>query len=223
LRYTLDGTEPTGESRLVDGPLRLTETTTVRCAAFPPSGPAADRSEVVTAIYRICGTLETGVFLSDLPVAADYIGYEPMGLLRDIAYGNRPLSLGGTIYRKGLITHPARLPEGNRAVAEFALTGPLRDARRLSAVIGIEDQAPRGRPGHGTCTFAVELCRNGAWQRVFDSGVMKAGDEPQGVGVDVSGADRLRLIATDAGDGIGWDHAVWAEPKLVNRLSPAND
>jgi hypothetical protein len=60
----------------------------------------------------------------------------------------------------------------------------------------------------------VDVRRNGTWQRLFESGVLKAGGVPQQVDVDVSGADRLRLIATDGGDGIGWDHAVWANPML---------
>jgi hypothetical protein len=34
------------------------------------------------------------------------------------------------------------------------------------------------------------------------------------VDVDISGADRLRLIATDGGDGIGWDHGVWADAMI---------
>ena len=109
---------------------------------------------------------------------------------------------------------PAKEPDGNRAVAEFALEGRLRNARRLTAMIGIEDQAPRDRRGWGTCTFHVEVRRNTAWQRVFESGVIKAGDAPRDVEVDLSGADRIRLITTDAGDGITWDHAVWAAAEL---------
>jgi lysophospholipase L1-like esterase len=33
--------------------------------------------------------------------------------------------------------------------------------------------------------------------------------------VNVTGADRLKLVVTDAGDGNGWDHADWADATLV--------
>jgi hypothetical protein len=214
IHYTLDRSEPSRESPVVDGPIRLTESGTITCAAFAPAGLDVDASPIVSARYTISGRLEDGVYLSDLPLAEEYIGYQSMGLLRDVAYGNRSLHLGGKEYAKGLITHPAQLEDGNRAVAEFALDGPLRRAKRFTAMVGIEDQAPRDNPNHGTCTFAVEVRRKGEWERVFESPVMHAGDTPRQVDVDVSGVDRLRLIATDAGDGIGWDHAVWAEPVL---------
>jgi len=32
--------------------------------------------------------------------------------------------------------------------------------------------------------------------------------------VGIAGADLLRLMTTDGGDGINFDHAVWAETKL---------
>jgi len=167
----------------------------------------------VSATFCVSGSLKDGVYLSDLP-DIDYVGYAPMGLFRDKAHGNNPLSLGGKTYRKGLITHPAELPDGNRACAEFALAGPLKGARRFTATIGIEDQAPRDKPGHGTCAFVVEIRRGGQWQRVFGSDVFKPGTPPGNIDIDVSSADRIRLIATDGDDGIAWDHAVWANPCL---------
>jgi hypothetical protein len=214
IRYTTDGTEPSRESLQATGPIRLSESAPLTFATFPPFGVDMDRSPVASARYIIAARLADGVSLSDLPLGEDYVGYEPIGLLRDIAHGNHPLHLGGKEYAKGLLTHPAQLPDGNRACAEFALVGQLAKARRFTATVGIEDQAPRDKPGHGTCAFAVDVRRNGTWQRLFESGVLKAGGVPQQVDVDVSGADRLRLIATDGGDGIGWDHAVWANPML---------
>ena len=213
IRYTLDGTEPSRESLLASGPIRLTETTTVKCAAFPPVGPASDRSETVSATFRVSGRLKDGVYLSDLP-ETDYVGYAPMGLFRDKAHGNNLLTLGGQTYRKGLITHPAELPDGNRACAEFVLLGALSAARRFTATIGIEGQAPKDKPHHGTCGFAVEVRRDGKWQRVFESDVFRPGTTPRDVDIDVSSADRIRLIAIDGGDGIGWDHAVWGAAML---------
>lgn len=66
----------------------------------------------------------------------------------------------------------------------------------------------------GSATFSVEVHRNGAWERVFESPVLKLGDAPQEIDVDISGADSLRLLTTDGGDGIACDHATWARARL---------
>jgi len=210
LRYTLDGSEPTARSPIYKAPIRLKAPATVVCAAWPAGGPDDLRSQSVRAAYRM-GKLgpEGGVYLSDLP-EAEYAGYYPE-LKKDVAHGGQPLSLGGHTHARGLLTHPGQLTDGNRGQVTYALTGALAKARRFTARIGIEDQAPRDTPGWGTCAFAVEVRRGGDWQRVFESPVMKAGDAPRDVDVDLSGADRLRLNVTDGGDGISWDHAVWAD------------
>jgi hypothetical protein len=214
IHYTLDGSDPSRESPVASGPIHLTKTTRVKAAAFPPFGQAADRSPMLDATLYVCGRLADGVHLSDLPLAAKYIGYGPIGLLRDRAFGDKPLHLGGKEYAKGLLTHPTELPDGNRACAEFALDGQLRQARRFTAMVGLEDQTPKNKPHLGTVAFAVDIHRKGTWQRVFESGPMKAGDQPKAIDVDISGADRLRLLVTDGGDGIAWDHAAWGNPML---------
>jgi len=214
IHYTLDGSDPSPESPVYRRPIRLTETTTVRCAGFPVDGPARDRSRIVSATFR-AGKLgrDYGIHLSDLP-ELEYIGYESLGLLKDIAYGAGPLSLGGQEYAKGLITHPAELEGGNRATLTYTLTGKLAAAKRFTARVGIEDQAPRDEPGYGTVSFAIEVRRKGEWERLFESPVMSPGTTPLDVDVNVAGADRLRLSVTDGGDGIAWDHGVWADATL---------
>jgi hypothetical protein len=52
-------------------------------------------------------------------------------------------------------------------------------------------------------------------KKVFDSGVMHENDAPRPVSVSVEGANELRLVVTDAGDGIGYDAVDWAEARLV--------
>jgi hypothetical protein len=94
----------------------------------------------------------------------------------------------------------------------YALDGELRKAKRFTALIGIDDSMQAY--GLGSATFAIEVHRRGQWKRVFESGVLKLGDKPQEVNVDLTGADQLRLITTDGGDGISCDHAVWAEAKV---------
>ena len=66
----------------------------------------------------------------------------------------------------------------------------------------------------GSATFAVEVCRGGTWERRFESAVLKLGDAPQQVRVDIAGAEALRLVTSDGGDGIACDHATWADARL---------
>jgi len=63
-------------------------------------------------------------------------------------------------------------------------------------------------------TIAIDVRRNGKWVRVFESRVLALGDDPQQVSADITGADQLRLITTDGGDGIACDHAVWANARV---------
>jgi len=54
----------------------------------------------------------------------------------------------------------------------------------------------------------------------FDSGVMRETDPPKPVRVRVEGANELRLVVTDAGDGITCDCANWANARLVRSTKP---
>jgi hypothetical protein len=52
-------------------------------------------------------------------------------------------------------------------------------------------------------------------KKVFDSGVVRENDPPRPVSVSVEGANELRLVASDAGDGITSDCADWADARLT--------
>jgi hypothetical protein len=52
-------------------------------------------------------------------------------------------------------------------------------------------------------------------RKLFESGVMRESDPPQPVKVSVQGADELRLVVSDAGDGITADCADWADARLT--------
>ena len=54
----------------------------------------------------------------------------------------------------------------------------------------------------------------------FDSGVMREHDPARPVRILVAGAEELRLVVTDAGDGITCDCANWAEARLTRSASP---
>ena len=51
--------------------------------------------------------------------------------------------------------------------------------------------------------------------KVFDSGVMTATSATQTITLDMTGVKILKLVVTDAGDGIDFDHADWANARLL--------
>lgn len=207
IRYTLDGTDPTSTSPKYHSPIRLTQATTIKTAAFAGGARGTEQSETASAVFRAAYLgAGNGVFLSDLE-ESEYIGPDGLGsaaLLKDKAQHNHPIRLGGIEYQKGLVTTPAGMPDGAFARLTYALEGPLAKAQRFTAQIGLEEQAASG---NGTCVFTVEARRNGEWQRVFDSGEVSAQEAPRSVNVEIAGAARLRLTASAS-------QAVWADAKL---------
>ena len=55
----------------------------------------------------------------------------------------------------------------------------------------------------------------------FDSGVMREQDPAKPVSIPLGGAQELRLVVMDAGDGITCDCADWANARLIRARSPA--
>jgi hypothetical protein len=212
VRYTLDGTEPTAQSPVYTQPLRLTQTTTLRAASFTTDGRATVRSDTVSATYKAMTLVRGAVYLSDLP-EQDLVAYLPCWV-KDTNHLGAAITLGGQEYPKGLLLHPTDRPGGQPAGATvtYLLTGTLRQARRFRAVIGIDDAMEKYNKG--SAGFVVEVLRDGQWQKLYESPVLKLGDKPLTVDVPVAGAEKLRLTTTDGGDGISCDHAEWAEARL---------
>ncbi|MBL4560742.1 MAG: SUMF1/EgtB/PvdO family nonheme iron enzyme [Labilibaculum sp.] len=48
----------------------------------------------------------------------------------------------------------------------------------------------------------------------FNSGVLRKGDTPEKMTIDITGVENLVMITDGTKDGNGWDHAVWADVKL---------
>ncbi len=208
IHYTLDGGTPTADSPRYDGPITITENTTLRAIAINPDRPEAAPSSVVSASYEAMQLGEEGgVYLSDLP-AENVIAHG--GLKKDTNYkGNAPITLDGEQYQKGLLLHPTSTDQGNFARAGYELSDGLSAAVTFSAVIGVDDAVGE----RGSVEFVVEVLRDGEWQRVFESDVLHGG-ESQPIELSVAGAEKLRLLTGDGGDDMNADHAVFADAKL---------
>lgn len=107
-----------------------------------------------------------------------------------------PMAVAGTKFERGLATHAPSifwidLSEGSE---------------RFQAFVGVDDSA-----GGGTINFKVY----GDRKKLFESGVMKLGDKPKEVNVDLTGMKTLLLFVDDCDDGLACDHADWAEARFT--------
>ena len=120
------------------------------------------------------------------------------------AQGQTPLKLQvkDTTYAKGL---------GHHAPGEIIVDLEGR-YDTFEAEVGVQKQDS----GQGSVVFQVYVDE----EKRFDSGVMREKDSAKPVSLSVKGAQELRLVVTDAGDGMICDCANWANARLVPSASP---
>lgn len=106
---------------------------------------------------------------------------------------NNPLTLGGVVYPHGVGTH---------AKSEIAID--LKGgSKRFLAMVGVDDER---KSSDGSVTFDVWV----DGRKAADTGVMRAGQQPKLISVDLTAARKMTLVVGDADDGITNDHADWA-------------
>ncbi len=150
-------------------------------------------------ILPVVGT----TYLSDLQPAYTYVGWGTM--TKDKSIGGNSLTLNGTTYAKGLGVHAF-------SGTEFLLGGIVS---RFQADIGVDDEAGAGK---GSVVFQVYA----DGMKIYDSGILHAGDPHQSLDLDVTGVTRLTLGVHDADDGNSYDHADWAGARVtVSSTVPA--
>ncbi len=108
-----------------------------------------------------------------------------------------PLSIGGVKFERGVGTH----------ASSFLWVDLAGGSEKFSAKVGLDDSAN----GAGTVIFRIMV----DGRRMFDSGVMKPGAKPKDVDLALAGRKRLLLQVLDAGDGVAFDHADWADAKFI--------
>jgi alpha-galactosidase len=153
-------------------------------------------SLVFTFVNLVGGLEAKEVPLSSLDVGKIQQGYGSPQV--DKSVGGNPLSIGGVKFAKGLGTH---------AISTFAID-LKKGATGFSASVGVDDDVndPRG---------SVEFLVYGDGKVLWQSGLMKTGDAPKKAEVSLKGVKTLRLIVSDGGNGIDYDHADWADAMLT--------
>ena len=188
----------------VDGNLSPATTYRYRAVATGPGGdaPASNVAAVTTAS---AATLPQ--YLSDLSWTSATSGYGTVQ--KDKSVVGNPLSINGVGYAKGLGTHAS-------STISYALGGGYTS---FTADVGLDTEVD-GK-GAGTAVFRVV----GDGVTLFDSGTM-TNDQVKRVNVNVTGVNVLQLVATDAGNGIDFDHVDWANAALYGTptapLAPTN-
>ncbi|MCX4539493.1 NPCBM/NEW2 domain-containing protein [Streptomyces sp. NBC_01565] len=188
------------------GPYTLKDLWTKAVSTDTSGVVSASVAPHATVVYRItpgpaplppAGTSH----LSDLPWTGVSSGWGPVE--RDRSNGERPagdgrtLTVNGATYAKGLGVHaPSTLAYhlGARCTA-------------LTVDVGVDDESSY------TGAVAFRIYRDDAV--VADSGVMTTADPARRLTADLTGGQTLRLVVTDGGNGIDYDHADWAGPRLT--------
>ncbi|MER6364911.1 NPCBM/NEW2 domain-containing protein [Kitasatospora sp. NPDC001527] len=165
-----------------------------------------------TAMFRVTPSSPvappTGLTrLSDLPFtsAANYWG----PVERDRSNGDHQAGDGRTITVRG-VPYPYGLGVHAPSEIGFHLGGTCRN---LVTDVGIDDDAY----GNGSVVFQV--FKDGV--KAADSGPVTGRDAAKRLTADLTGAQELRLVVTDGGDGTSWDHADWANVRIACGSGPA--
>lgn len=143
-------------------------------------------------------------YLSDMePVEYRHVPYLEVGwpLAADRNVLGGPLVVGGKRYLKGLGMHSA-------GRASYRLDGKYQ---RFEAAVAIDDAAHR----RGSVTFGVYVLRDGKLSEAYESGIVRGGDAPQRMSVDVAGAQGLTLVVDYAERGDEMDRGDWLDARLI--------
>ncbi|MFJ6916096.1 NPCBM/NEW2 domain-containing protein [Streptomyces sp. NPDC101133] len=184
-----------------------------------PAGiSAGDRDLTLTARHRtpsgtwltstVPVTVRVGVplpagesALSDADPLSSSNGWGPVERDRSVgesgAGDGGPITIGGRTFPKGLGVHAP-------SSVEYYLGGRCAT---VTAQVGVDDEA--GDRG----SVAFEVWADGT--RAASTGTVTHADPARAVSADVSGADVVRLVVTDAGDGKDYDHADWADVRVT--------
>jgi len=158
----------------------------------------------VVAATSIAGEPRDSEYLADqlaIQIVRANQGFGSLGLNTAVVPSYRPgrkLQIGHVQYDRGLGMHA-------QGVVVVALDGEFVKFR---AAVGIQWQTGT-TPGSAVFQAFVD------GEKRFDSGVMRENTPIQQVDVAVKDADELRLVVTDAGDGIVSDVADWVNARLV--------
>ena len=115
---------------------------------------------------------------------------------------NKPLKIVDKQFTRGIAAHAT-----SKIVVQ--LPGP---GKKFSSQIGL-DNNEQTASGQGTVVFSLNV----AGRNAFRSDVFRVNTPAKPIEVDLKGETQFVLEVGDAGDGIGWDQADWADAQVEPR------
>jgi alpha-galactosidase len=138
--------------------------------------------------------------------------------LRPAGRGQRGQPPPPVVYRLGGATYAHAVAIRSDADMTVDLNGA---AQRFVSMIGVDDGGPPAPPAPGAPPPPPAPPGSvvfGVWvdgKKAFESDVMKRGDTPRLVSVDLKGAKTLTLAVVDANDGTAGDNANWGGAAII--------
>jgi alpha-galactosidase len=149
---------------------------------------------IVTLLFAQQSFAQT-IWLDELNLSAMECGWGTPEAKKSVE--ENPLTIAGQKFERGIGTH---------SISTFLLNLDGK-GKRFTAFVGLDDEVVTGK---GTAKFFVLGDRKILWE----SPVMKKGDTPAKIDVDLAGVKLLGLLVTDADDDIDYDHADWCDAKI---------
>lgn len=141
---------------------------------------------------------DTPIWLSSLDLSQATQGYGKPQV--DKSVDGHALTLNGQTFAHGFGTHSP----GLLAIDIGGTT------TRFSATVGIDDEVGGGK---GSAEF--EVLSDSGHKILWRSGILRQGQTPKSVDVDLTGIKQIFLRVTTGGDGYNYDHADWADAKFI--------
>jgi hypothetical protein len=178
-----------------DNSVAASTTYTYRVNATSAGGDSAF-SNSATTMTPAANVVTT--FLSNLAWTSATTGW---GVVQqDESIAGNALKIRGVTYAKGIGTHASSQIVYNLNGAGFTT---------FLATVGVDDEVN----GKGVGSVQFKVIGDGV--TLFDSGVVTNNGAAVNINVSVAGVKTLTLLATDGGDGIDYDHADWANARLL--------
>ncbi|MHB8957941.1 MAG: alpha-galactosidase [Pirellulaceae bacterium] len=124
--------------------------------------------------------------------------FDRLGLRRSLL--DTPLTLRDKVFQRGINTY-------GESEIRVRLSSP---GETFSAEIGIDNNF-QTKGQLGSAVFVVDV----GGKEVFRSSVLRGSDAPVSIAVDLGGASEFALRVLDAGDGINYDEADWADASVT--------
>jgi alpha-galactosidase len=156
-----------------------------------------------------CETQTKRIYLHEMDLSNMETGWGSVQINQSVE-GN-PLSVGGQEYDNGVGTH---------AVSKMMIDLHGK-GKNFYSLVGVDDESGE--------MASVEFFVLGDRQILWQSGIMKKGDDAIEVSLDISGIEKLGLYISDGGDNINYDHVDWIntcieysgdEPQAIREPKP---